>query len=127
MSTEEITNYMSNVGGGLCGAPDFVRVAIGFGLNLSLIVFGLFTISYVVLGGLNFALEKQVDELVDEVQAGGKSFKSIGDVAADAWNAPINTPPNPAGKASREGSGGVSRETRRLQARIGKNDKDKKD
>ena len=46
MSPEEITNYISNVGGGMCGYPEPVRAAIGLGLNLSLIVFGIFTVSY---------------------------------------------------------------------------------
>lgn len=46
MSPEEILNYVSNVGGGMCGYPDWARTLIGVGLNLSLIVFGLFTVSY---------------------------------------------------------------------------------
>ena len=46
MSPEEIVNYISNVGGGMCGYPEWVRASIGVGLNLSLIVFGLATVSY---------------------------------------------------------------------------------
>ena len=46
MSPEEIVNYISNVGGGMCGYPDWARTAIGVGLNLSLIAFGLCTVSY---------------------------------------------------------------------------------
>ena len=46
MSPDEILNYISNVGGGMCGYPDWARTAIGVGLNLSLIVFGLCTVSY---------------------------------------------------------------------------------
>jgi hypothetical protein len=46
MTPEEITNYLDNVGGGMCGYPDSVRTIIGLGLNLSLIVFGVFTVSY---------------------------------------------------------------------------------
>lgn len=46
MSPEEIVNYISNVGGGMCGYPDWVRTAIGVGLNLSLIAFGIATVSY---------------------------------------------------------------------------------
>ena len=46
MSSEEITNYISNVGGGLCGFPDSVKTFIGLGLNLSLLVFGVFIVSY---------------------------------------------------------------------------------
>jgi hypothetical protein len=46
MTPEQITDYMSNVGGGMCGYPEVVRTAIGVGLNLSLIAFGFFTVSY---------------------------------------------------------------------------------
>ena len=46
MSSEEITNYISNVGGGMCGYPESVRTAIGLALNLSLIFFGIATVSY---------------------------------------------------------------------------------
>ena len=46
MSPEEMTDFMSNVGGELCGYPESVRVAIGTGLNLSLIAFGVMTLSY---------------------------------------------------------------------------------
>lgn len=121
MTPDEITNYMSNVGGGMCGAPEYVRTLIGFGLNLSLIVFGLFTVSYVVLGGLNFALEKQIDDLIEEIDGTDRKagVKSFGDLAKDAWNAPINTPPNPA--ENNEGDG-LSRDARRLNRRLKKND-----
>lgn len=63
MNAAEIQDYISNVGGGLCGAPEIVKTAIGLGLNLSLLTFGIFVLSYVILGGANFALEKQVEEL----------------------------------------------------------------
>jgi hypothetical protein len=46
MSPEEIVNYISNVGGGMCGYPEWVRGSIGVGLNLSLLAFGLATVSY---------------------------------------------------------------------------------
>jgi hypothetical protein len=46
MTSEEILNYISNVGGGMCGYPEWVRSAIGVGLNLSLIAFGFCTVSY---------------------------------------------------------------------------------
>ena len=119
MTPEEITNYISNVGGGMCNAPEPVRAAIGLALNLSLIVFGLFTVSYVVLGGLNFALEKEVEGLVDDVQSDKKGKKTFSDMASEAWNAPIKTPPPPGSS----GDGAPSREQRRLQSRIKKNDK----
>jgi len=66
MTQEEITNYMSNVGGNLCGLPEVMKTIIGLGLNLSLITFGLFVVSYIVLGGLNFAYEKQVDDAIED-------------------------------------------------------------
>ena len=73
MTPDQIADYVSNVGGthsrllthsfiyslicpliyfvgGMCGYPDIVKTFIGLGLNLSLIIFGLFTVSYVVLG-----------------------------------------------------------------------------
>lgn len=52
MTPEEITNYMSNVGGGLCGYPDYVREFAGIALNANLVFFGVLTIGYVVLGEL---------------------------------------------------------------------------
>lgn len=120
MTAEEISNYVSNVGGGMCGAPEIVRTAIGVGLNLSLLVFGLFTVSYVVLGGLNFALEKDVDRLQEEIDGLSPQKKSFSDLASDAWNAPINTPPPPGSKGE---AGGTSREQRRLQSRVKRGDK----
>eukprot|EP00600_Ochromonadales_sp_CCMP1393_P007167 CAMPEP_0174968182 /NCGR_PEP_ID=MMETSP0004_2-20121128/7987_1 /TAXON_ID=420556 /ORGANISM="Ochromonas sp., Strain CCMP1393" /LENGTH=171 /DNA_ID=CAMNT_0016217377 /DNA_START=147 /DNA_END=662 /DNA_ORIENTATION=- len=87
MTPDEITNYVSNVGGGMCGAPEGVRAAIGLGLNLSLIAFGIFTVSYVILGGLNFALEKNVEDLVKQKVAAGdddlKSFAAAAGFSAD--------------------------------------------
>ena len=41
MTPDEITNYISNVGGGMCGYPEVVRTGVGLGLNLSLFIFGL--------------------------------------------------------------------------------------
>ena len=46
MTPEEITNYLSNVGGGLCGYPDSVRTLIGLSLNLSLLALGVLALSY---------------------------------------------------------------------------------
>ena len=46
MTPDEIRNYLDNVGGGMCGYPEFVRTFVGLGLNLSLIVFGIFTLAY---------------------------------------------------------------------------------
>jgi hypothetical protein len=46
MSSDEITNYVSNVGGGLCGLPEWMKTVVGLGLNLNLILFGVFIVSY---------------------------------------------------------------------------------
>lgn len=46
MTPDEITNYLSNVGGGLCGYPDSVRTLIGLSLNLSLLALGVLALSY---------------------------------------------------------------------------------
>jgi len=46
MTAEEITNYMSNVGGGMCGYPELIRTSVGLGLNISLILFALTTVAY---------------------------------------------------------------------------------
>lgn len=121
MSPAEIDNYISNVGGGLCNAPEPVRAAVGLGLNISLIVFGLFTVSYIVLGGLNFALERQVDDLVAGVQGtdGREGKKFFGDLVKDVKETPINTPPPPGSSSERPGQ---SREQRRLANRVRKND-----
>jgi hypothetical protein len=123
MTPDEITNYVSNVGGGMCGAPEIVRTAIGVGLNLSLLVFGLFTVSYVVLGGLNFTLERDVDGLIEEIDGLTPQKKSFSDLASDAWNAPINTPPPPGSKGESGSGSGTSREQRRLQSRVKRGDK----
>ena len=46
MTPEQITDYMSNVGGGMCGYPEVVRTSIGLALNLTLIVFGVLIAAY---------------------------------------------------------------------------------
>jgi len=69
MSVDQIANYMDNVGGGMCGYPEWIRDSLGLGLNLSLIGFGVLTLSYVVLAGLNFTLEKQVEDLLKPAAA----------------------------------------------------------
>lgn len=70
MSVDEITNYVSNVGGGLCGYPESVKTAIGLGLNLSLLAFGILTLGYIVLGAWNFALEQSVDDSIKKLPGG---------------------------------------------------------
>ncbi|KAJ1432614.1 hypothetical protein B484DRAFT_447746 [Ochromonadaceae sp. CCMP2298] len=83
MSPEEITNYISNVGGGMCGQSESVRALIGLSLNLSLIVFGFFTVSYVVLGGLNFSLDKNVEDLIEKAsKEGGQDGTNVAALAA---------------------------------------------
>ena len=78
MTPEEITNYMSNVGGGLCGLPDFVRIGVGLGLNLSLLAFGVLTLCYVLIGGINFTLENQLNDAIKEYEKNsGSKFWSL--------------------------------------------------
>ena len=72
MTADEITNYVSNVGGGLCGYPESVKTAVGLGLNLSLITFGILTLGYIILGAWNFALEKSVEESIKKLPDGEK-------------------------------------------------------
>jgi hypothetical protein len=98
MSPEEITNYISNVGGGMCGTPDAVRALIGLSLNLSLIVFGFFTVSYVILGGLNFSLDKNVEDLIDKAsKEGGEGSKGANVAALAAQMGLMEGKKNPTG------------------------------
>lgn len=46
MTADEIVNYVSNVGGGMCGYPEIVRTTVGLGLNVSLLLFALMTVGY---------------------------------------------------------------------------------
>ena len=46
MTPDEITNYISNVGGGMCGYPELIRTSVGLGLNISLVLFALTTLAY---------------------------------------------------------------------------------
>ena len=78
MTPEEITDYISNVGGGLCGLPEFVRTGVGLGLNLSLLAFGVLTVLYVLIGGINFTLENQLNDVIkDYEKKSGSKFWTI--------------------------------------------------
>ena len=46
MTPDEITNYISNVGGGMCGYPELIRTSVGLGLNISLVLFAFTTLAY---------------------------------------------------------------------------------
>jgi hypothetical protein len=76
MSPDEITNYVSNVGGGLCGYPESVKTAIGLGLNLSLLAFGILTLGYIILGAWNFALERSVDDSIKKLPGGERLLEA---------------------------------------------------
>lgn len=52
MDSEEIKDYLSNVGGSLCGYPDFVKEIVGLALNLDLLVFAILSLGYIILGKL---------------------------------------------------------------------------
>jgi hypothetical protein len=77
MTPEEITNYISNVGGGLCGQPEIVRGSIGLALNLCLFFFGIFTVGYAVLGGLRFKLNKDVDDIFEQIRPGADARSTV--------------------------------------------------
>jgi hypothetical protein len=77
MSPDEIVNYVSNVGGGLCGYPESVKTAVGLTLNLSLLTFGVLTLGYIILGAWNFALEKSVDESIKKIPGGEKLLEAV--------------------------------------------------
>jgi hypothetical protein len=77
MSPDEIVNYVSNVGGGLCGYPEGVKTAVGLTLNLSLLTFGVLTLGYIILGAWNFALEKSVDESIKKIPGGEKLLEAV--------------------------------------------------
>ena len=70
MSLEEIKNYVSNIGGGLCGLPDSLKTLVGLTLNISLLLFGLLTVGYVVLGIWSFALERTIDDEIRKTPYG---------------------------------------------------------
>ena len=86
MSPDEIVNYMSNVGGGLCGYPEALKSVVGLGLNINLLVFGVFCVAYAILNALDFKNRKDVEDIMgmskEKVQAaptvvsGGREFKS---------------------------------------------------
>lgn len=77
MNSDQIQNYIDNVGGGMCGYPEWIRTFLGLGLNLSLLTFGIFTVVYVILSGWNFFLEKQVEDLLKKAEAESKALTGI--------------------------------------------------
>lgn len=90
MTPEEITNYVSNVGGNLCGLPDIVRSSIGLGLNLSLLSFGILTLLYVLIGGSNFVLENQLKDAIKdyEKESGSKLWSILNAESAKPTTSP---------------------------------------
>ena len=115
MTADEIQNYVSNVGGGLCGYPEWVKTAVGIGLNLSLLSFGIFTLSYAVLYAVQFVLDKGVEDTLKDADnrnpvTGAPQF------AALTSEGKGNTDFSAAMEAS-EGAG-KNRKARRLQEKI---------
>jgi hypothetical protein len=120
MSAEEIVNYVSNVGGGMCGAPEFVRISIGLGLNFSLLFFGLFTLSYVVLSGLNFALEKTIEDSINSMDTAGPRPKGQPTLAYIAEQAGVDVKGSGPGLQASlmEAKGGPSDAMKRQQEKL---------
>jgi hypothetical protein len=140
MTPEQITDYMSNVGGGMCGLPEPVGSLVGLGLNLSLLVFGVFTVSYVILGGLQFKYSKDVEELIENffsasgmtlqppAAAPGDFVPNLEGAYVGSGNASPGSAQTPAEKAANildKPNQGLSREERRLRKKFKgkKNDK----
>ena len=142
MSPDEITNYMSNVGGGLCGYPEALKSIVGLGLNLNLLVFGVFCVSYAILSALDFKSRKDVEDIMgmskektqstSSVASGGREFKSgirmpnSGVSAGDDENDDMSgfgdnniQSPSAGAGGSQTGNGGVvgNRAERRLRGR----------
>lgn len=136
MTPDQITDYISNVGGGMCG-NDGLGQFIGLGLNLSLIVFGFFTVSYVIMGGLSFKYTKDTEELVTKA-IGMPSLTNKADdrAAVDSQFGPVGVSQpignfgSIEGEDEIDGSGdgrgvqgtmsGPNREERRLARRVSK-------
>jgi len=126
MTPDQITDYMSNVGGGMCGNEALGSV-IGLGLNVSLIIFGFFTVGYVIMGGLNFKYNKDVDELMaSALRAVRPLDRAMVDMKADQKQeqgaSGVLTPMGSFGgieNSMNKGSGpAMNREERRIQRRI---------
>lgn len=78
MTPDEILSYVSNVGGGLCGYPEILKSAVGLGLNLNLVIFGVMCVSYAILGGLNFKFEKDVEDTIKDMEGADRSGTRTG-------------------------------------------------
>ena len=118
MSPEQITDYISNVGGGMCGLSEGIGGFIGLGLNLSLLAFGIFTIGYVVLGGLNFKFEKDTEDLVKKYTEGNFAATSASAVGNIGYQGP-----NTVAKAGEimdnaSGTSKLNRSERRMRKRL---------
>ena len=115
MSTDEIQNYVSNVGGGLCGYPEWVKSAVGVGLNLALLSFGIFTLSYAVLYTVQWVLDKGVEDTLKDADT-RNPVTGAPQFAALTGEGKGNTDFSAAMEAS-EGAG-KNRKARRLQEKI---------
>ena len=115
MSDDEIQNYVCNVGGGLCGYPEWIKTAVGIGLNLSLLSFGLFTLSYAVLYAVQWVLDKGVEDTLKDAD-NRNSVTGAPQFAALTSEGKGSTDFSAAMEAS-EGAG-MNRKARRLQEKI---------
>ena len=125
MSDADIQSYMSNVGGGLCGYPEWVKEAVGVTLNLSLISFGVFTVSYVVLYAIQLFLDKEVEDTIKDADRGNvvpKGAPAFSALTAEG-SGKFDFTQSLSTDAGADGSnGGLSRKERRLKERVKRND-----
>ena len=90
MSLEEIKNYVSNIGGGLCGLPDSLKTLVGLTLNISLLLFGILTVGYVVLGIWSFALERTIDDDIRKTPYGYNLLDAKDEVSGSSSSSSSN-------------------------------------
>jgi hypothetical protein len=63
MTPEQINNYLNNVGGGLCGYPEYVRDAVGVAININFAIFTVLSLTYFVMSAVKFFVERDLDEI----------------------------------------------------------------
>ena len=117
MTPEQIQDYVSNVGGAMCGYPDWIRSIIGVSLNLSLLLFGIFTVSYVILGGLNFFNEKGIEDTVKDVDTRfGLNFSAARSAGAGGVRSMVDAKPGSSTLYTPGGGGSMSGDVSKLKA-----------
>jgi hypothetical protein len=125
MSPGEIQNYMDNVGGGMCGFPESVKTIVGVTLNLSLISFGIFTVSYIVLYAIQGFLNKQVEDTIADADKGNSvAGAPMLSALTGEGTGKFDFSASMEAKAAKDGEG-TSRKERRLREKVKGKDADK--